>query len=636
MQCVYIDFEYVKNDVTGIFRVICASVLTDDKLVSFDLRNGSNEFEEFIKPLQKDTMFIGYNISGAEVQVLTQLMGSDWVLGTSWVDGWTEFKMYAMTHPEYATKKTGFATAIEMLEIPYSADKEGTREIILNNKEYTDDQMTQIIKYCEQDVLALKPLMRKLFTIGWDYGVTLDDMLERGRYSRNVGVAQFCSNGFPMDKALVKSVFENRNQLKNALSLQCNELTGFPIYKPNYKGRGEDKKVTHYSFNFEAFSQYLEAKNLLSSWKRTDAGRLCTEDDYINEMVSGYKTIIEPVYLARNTLKQLSSTDLGTLINDFSDDPACGYIKPDYWPYNQKTSRTSPKPASGFIMNLCPWLRMLCRPAKGRALVTIDFKSQEVLVAAALSKDYSMLEDYLTDIYMGQGKKTGFIPKEATKESHKSMRTAFKPVVLGTSFGMQAKSLSIHFLNFWKDLGIDKDLSECESDARDFLANHKDAYGRYYEFLSDTLYTIRDNGYIETVDSWKYFYSRGMRENAVKNLKMQGNGAAMTRAASNKCIEDYNIWVIPLHDAVYFDCLESEAVNLAKLVSKAMVQASIDTLGHEFGQHMGTATQIFTYDTPYYDSRGETMYRKVTSELGFPCPEVFRKPKEIENIHNLE
>ena len=182
-------------------------------------------------------------------------------------------------------------------------------------------------------------------------------------------------------------------------------------------------------------------------------------------------------------------------------------------------------------------------------------------------------------------------------------------------------------------MGTEKDLIDCESDARDFLANHKDAYSAYYDFVADTLYDIRDKGYIETVDAWKYFYSRGMRENSVKNLKMQGNGAAMTRSASNKCIEDYNVWVIPLHDAVYFECAEDEAIELAKKVSAAMVQASIDTLGDEFGKHMGTATQIFTNDTPYYDSRGETMYRRITQELGFPCPEKFKKPPEIENIH---
>jgi hypothetical protein len=422
---VYVDFEYRKDEVTGRFNFICASVEIDETMTSFDLRyQNYGAFHNFINPLQKE-LFIGCNISGAEAQCLTQIMGHKWVLGTQWVDGWAEFKMYAMTHPEYQSQKTGFATAIEMLEIPYDADKEGTREIILGNDEYTDSQMAQIIKYCEADVRALRPLMRKLFIIGQDYGVTLDDMIERGRYCRNVGVSQFMSRGFPMDKELTKAVFGSRQQLRNALSKQCNELTGFPVYKENTKGRGKDKVFSHYSFSFSAFADYLESKNLLHSWKRTDAGRLCMEEDYVDEMVSGYKTIIEPVYLARNSLKQLNSTDLSAIMD------ADGFIRPDYFPYNQKTSRTSPKPARGFIMNLCPWLRMLCKPQAGRALVTIDFKSQEVLVAAALSKDYSMLEDYMTDIYLGQGIKTGFIPEGATKKSHSVMRNNFKPVVLG-------------------------------------------------------------------------------------------------------------------------------------------------------------------------------------------------------------
>jgi len=198
---------------------------------------------------------------------------------------------------------------------------------------------------------------------------------------------------------------------------------------------------------------------------------------------------------------------------------------------------------------------------------------------------------------------------------------------------MQAKSLSIHFYNFWKTLGTEKSMNQCHKDAERFLTKHEQAYKAYYKFVEKNLGTLQVKKVIETVDHWKYFYTRGMRLNSAKNLPMQGNGAAMTRRASNYCIEDYNVWVIPLHDAVYFECAESEAVELATKVSAAMVQASIDTLGEEFGKHMGTATQIFTNDTPYYDSRGETMYRRITQELGFPCPEKFKKPPEIENIH---
>ena len=425
MTNTYIDFEYRKDDVNGRFKLICASVEIDENIVSFDLRGENYDGLRTMLTNLNDPIVVGYNISGAEAQCLTQVMGPKWMLSTPSIDLWAEFKMYAMTHPDYVSQKTRYTVALESLDVPYTADKEGTREIILGNDDYTDEQMAQIIKYCEADTRSLRLLARAMFTRGQQYGVTLADMLERGRYCRNVGVSQFMSRGFPMDKELTKAVFSSRQQLRNALSKQCNELTGFPVYKENTKGRGKDKVFSHYSFSFSAFAEYLESKNLLHTWKRTDAGRLCMEEDYVDEMVSGYRTIIEPVYLARNSLKQLNSTDLSAIMD------ADGFIRPDYWPYNQKTSRTSPKPAKGFIMNLCPWLRMLCKPAKGRALVTIDFKSQEVLVAAALSKDYSMLEDYLGDIYLGQGKKTGFIPQDATKKSHSVMRNNFKPVVLG-------------------------------------------------------------------------------------------------------------------------------------------------------------------------------------------------------------
>jgi len=624
MPITYLDFEYKYDEVLGRFNIICLVAERNSSVFeTFDTEEMKTYFLD-----KQDDLFISWNVSGAEAKVMCQLMGRDFVLGTNWVDLWTEFKMLCLTHPKYFSQKTGLLAGIETLGLKdeYKADKGETLKIILENDTYTEEQKKSIIFYCKEDVLVLSKIAKKLGEKFKKYDVKLEERISRGNHCRNVAVSQFFGNGFPVDIEFVNKVFENRDKIKAAISDKCNELSGFELYKKNYKGKKNAKVFTKHTFNFENFEMYLKEKNLLNRWKRTEAGRLQTDEDYMSEMVSSYKETLAPLYHARNSLKQLSSTDLSKLMSSE------GYIKGDYWPFNQKTSRTSPKPALGFLLNLSPWLRMMIKPKKGRAFVGIDFKSQEVLVAAALAKDYAMLEDYLTDIYIGQAVKTGFLPHGANKDTHKPQRTAFKPIVLGTQFGMQANSLSIHFYNYWKDLGQEKSMEKCLIDAERFLMKLKKAYYKYYNYLDNMIIKTKSKGAYKLSSGYIYFCDQYTRPTQLQNVPCQGNGADMMRYAFDRCVEN-GINVIPLHDALYFECSESEAIELSKKVSKYMVDASVFVLGEEFGKHMSTETQIFTNDKPYYDPRGEEMYRTVSKELGFSCPDKFIKPKEIPNIH---
>lgn len=636
---IHLDFEYRPDRVNTKFDVICGVFKRNSEIpVSFDLTSDYTLLKNYLNE-NKHALFVGWNISGAECQVLCQIMGTEWVSKTSWIDLWVEWKMICLTHPKYFTNQTGLANAIKLLNLTdkYEADKGAVRDLILSRTSYTEEEMKVIIHYCQEDVKILPIIAQKIVAIGRQYGViTRAEMLNRGRHCRNVAISQFNQEGFPVNADLVRKVFANRDKLKIAIAMQCNELSGFTIYEPDMVGRVPNKVCVGYSFNFKNFGQYLESKGLLGVWKTTEKGRLTTKEDYMEEILSSYKVELAPLYHARNSLKQLSSTDLSTLLTQE------GYIKGDYWPYNQKTSRTSPKPKLGFLMNLSPWLRMLIQPPKGKALVAIDFKSQEVLIAAALSQDKQMLDDYKTDIYAGQAVKTGFLPEGATKKSHPKERNAFKPITLGVGFGMQANSLGIRFFGFWKDVAearsdpsLIKTIQQCYRDAERFLMKHQQVYKDYYRYLARHFMECRRSGYYKSSDGWHYFIDRNRaRSTQIQNVPAQSNGAAMLRRAHDLCVEA-GIWVIPLHDAFYFVCDEVDSVRLARIVSEFMVQASIETLGKEYGSQMGTETQVFTSEVPYYDARGEDMYRMVCKEVNYYCPppKGFKKPPEIPNIH---
>jgi len=647
MNFLYLDFEYISEINHTYQHLICCSVLFKGEGSTFDLRYSSEDFECFIKNIDLETtIFCAYAITHAEVTAMCQIFDREFMLKTKWICIWTEFKMLALTHSDFFTSSTGLLSAIKTLglEQSYNVQKNDTRDLILFSEtersksekdrklrietdefSYTDKEFITIKEYCEADVIILDKLLYKIheaFSLS-NVNVTLDEMVYRGYHCLCAGISFYYHKGYPVDVEKVHAVFENIPAIKLHIQKLCNEQTGFEIYEAKYKGPVNSKEFSHYQFSMKNLTSYLESKELLSVWDRTDSGMLKLENDYLDKMLSSYKTIITPIYNSRTTIRQLNSTDLRKLITNE------GFIKSTSWTFNQKTSRSSPKPKLGFLLNLCPWLRQLIHPKEGRALVSIDFKSQEVLIAALLSKDESMLEDYMTDIYIGQAIKTGFAPEGATKKSHPELRNAFKPIVLGTNFGMQAKSLSIHFFAMYEKLGDPVSMKMALVKAKRFLEAHTRAYRVYHKWLRQLLKESRINKHFKTLDNYYYFVDKTARDTQLQNVPCQSNGAAMMRMAFNACVKR-GIDVISLHDALIFECAEEDALKNAKIVSELMCRSSAILLGSDY---MKTDTKIFTNSSPYSDQRGVEMYNIVMNKLGLEDCSNFKKVPEITDIH---
>ena len=63
-------------------------------------------------------------------------------------------------------------------------------------------------------------------------------------------------------------------------------------------------------------------------------------------------------------------------------------------PFGSKTGRNQPS-NSRFIFGTSRWLRSLIQPAPGRALAYVDWSSQEIAIAAALSGDDALSGFYV-------------------------------------------------------------------------------------------------------------------------------------------------------------------------------------------------------------------------------------------------
>lgn len=651
MNYIYIDFEYIEEPDRSTRHIICAVTRTSPENILFkwDFLNETMyiPFINYLKNLNRfDRIFVGFAIGGAEIPCLVQLMGKDWVKHTQWIDLWVEYKMWILTHPDFQAyaKKDSLKSNIECfgLEDKYLADKEDILSLILYDEEnrtskaklrihnntfnYSEEEMDKILHYCKQDVLILHEIALKHGEIcrAYEIPISREERLARGKFSMLSGISYACGNGFPMDAEKVTAIFSQRDKIKELIQKDCNQKISHEIYKPKFKGPQYRKTFVKYEFNHENFGKYITENNLADIWQKTDKGKQYRlDEDYLDEMLSSYKDILEPVYHARNTLKQLSSTNLASIMDKN------GYIKTPPFPFHQKTSRSSPKPSLGFVLNLSPWLRMLLRPAPGRAFVSIDFKSQEVLIAAILSKDAQLLDSYLNDCYMSTAIKTGFAPEGATKKTHNHIRTPFKGISLGTLYGLQIKSLTFRFM------ALNKEWTEIDARqaAEQYFETHKEVYNNYWNFISNNYEDCMNMGYfrVDAESGWIYFMRRDTRSSQIQNLPCQSWGAEMMRYSHDDCVMQ-EIFVIPLHDALNFECAIEDAVRLAKQASKIMCEASARLLGYDY---MSTETKIFTYEKPYYDSRGEETYRFIMNELNIEIPEKFYKPLEYENIHLL-
>lgn len=647
MNFIYIDFEYIEEENRSQRHLICVAIcqLNSKNYFSFllCLPNTEEDFKIYLSSLDlENTVFVGWAISGAEVPCLYQLMGFEWCLKTKWIDLWVEYKMWVLTHQDFQSfsKKDSLISAIDCLGIKdkYLADKEDILSIILYDKEhrisknkkrvdtlsYTSEELDKILYYCQQDVLILNEISLKLNQLSKSYNIpiSINQRLSRGEFCMLSGISYEAGNGFPMDIEKVNTIFSQRDRIKKLIQLDCNKKCNYEIYIPEYKGPKHKKILVKYSFNHKNFEEYIKINNLFDLWEKTEKQvHLRLDEEYLDEMLSRYKDILEPIYHARNTLKQLNSTDLSKLMN------SKGYIKCPPFPFHQKTSRSSPKPKLGFILNLSPWLRMLIRPAPGRAFVSIDFVSQEILIAAVLAKDPQMLDSYLNDYYLSTAIKTGFAPVGATKKTHEHIRTPFKGISLGTLYGLQIKSLTYRFMALNKEWTHEEAFQEAER----YFSNNKEVYYRYWNFVQSNYDEAMAQGYfqIDAESGWIYFMREDTRTSQIQNLPCQSWGAEMMRYSHNPCVRE-GIFVIPLHDAHNFECALEDAIPLAKKVSKIMCEESKRLLGYDY---MSTETKIFTHDNPYFDKRGVETYRFIMEELNLPCPEIFENTKEFINIH---
>ena len=168
-----------------------------------------------------------------------------------------------------------------------------------------------------------------------------------------------------------------------------------------------------------AFGVYEDGhfrEKLFSNWSsaRATPGRYCQPANLPStpltfRTMAGIHPEIEPLRQLRNTLGELRLHDLAVGHD--------GRNRTMLSPFRAKTGRNAPS-SSRFVFGPATWSRFLIKPEPQTALAYIDWSSQEVAVAAALSGDERMLEAVRSgDPYLAFAIVSGLAPKGQPKRA---------------------------------------------------------------------------------------------------------------------------------------------------------------------------------------------------------------------------
>ncbi len=277
-------------------------------------------------------------------------------------------------------------------------------------------------------------------------------------------------------------------------------------------------------------------------------------------------------------------------------------------PFGTITGRCAPS-TSRFVFARPAWMRSLIRPEEGRALAYIDWSSQEYGIGAVLNRDPAMIADYEAgDPYLGFAKRIGMVPRDATKQSHRSRRDVIKTVILGTQYGMGEQTLAVR---------INRPVVE----ARDLLRAHRRTYRKFWEWSDAAVNLALFRGRLWTRYGWQTWTRHSKPTDSesgdpnirsLSNFPCQGNAADMLRLAAVFICDAGVMLDATIHDAVLVEDMADDIDAAVDLARREMDRASELVLN---GFRLRTDVEVIRWPDRYRDGRGAGFFDELVNRL---------------------
>ena len=189
----------------------------------------------------------------------------------------------------------------------------------------------------------------------------------------------------------------------------------------------------------------------------------------------------------------------------------------------------------------------------------LDWRTQEVGIAAALSGDPALLADYAAgDIYHALARMCGLTDDPDPvhwKQINRAQRDRMKPLQLGINYGMGVPSLA---------RGLDRH----PLIASEIIERHKRRYPVFWQWHADVVRAAMLNRRIESVFGWPLHLSTSPNQRTLYNFPMQAGGAEMLRLATMRLCDAGIIPIMLIHDGILLEETDPEKIEHAKEIMR--------------------------------------------------------------------
>ena len=213
-------------------------------------------------------------------------------------------------------------------------------------------------------------------------------------------------------------------------------------------------------------------------------------------------------------------------------------------------------------------------PEKGHIFLSADYSQIELRLMAHLSKDKSMIADFLSgnDIHAATAAKIfGVDISDVTREMRSRAKTANFGIIYGIS-----------------SFGLSERLTIGRKEAKDLIDGYFNSYPGVKIYMDESIKKARDMGYVTTMFGRKRYLPdihshnqvvRGNAERNAINAPIQGSAADIIKIAMiriygrMKSEKFYSKMILQVHDELIFEVVSSELEKLKEMVLYEMSNA---------------------------------------------------------------
>ena len=286
------------------------------------------------------------------------------------------------------------------------------------------------------------------------------------------------------------------------------------------------------------------------------------------DKLAGRHPIIELIQKIRE-LAKLKNTYVDTLPNQMDDK---GRI---HTTFNQDVAATGRLSSTNPNLQNIPIRTELGRkireafiPEPGHVFVSADYSQFELRLAAILSGDQTLIEDFNRggDIHTQTASEIYKVPIDNVT---KTQRRNAKVINFGVLYGMSPHGLSVA-------TGMN------QTEAKKFIDDYFEVRAPIRKYIDQTLEQARNDGYVETfygrrrptpdIKSSNYMV-RQSAERAAANMPIQGTEADLMKRAMlriDKAIEGLGVSLLQIHDSILIETPKENAEEVANIVKHAM------------------------------------------------------------------